>query len=533
MYKITLMIILLIGISLTPLSFSEGIPEWVKNNASWWSDRQISQTEFTNGLEFLINEGIIYIPPTEPGIPGPERIIPDWVRNTAGWWSDNLIPDSEFINAMKYLIEIGIIEVDASSPEITNEEIIDESSEKISPIGPSLHMVLEGYKHVHTDGKFIMDILIFDAEKYSGDKFNRSTAYTIDGVDIEIKLYNEEGLIHTYNSVTKDGGFVRYDVMAKETSQDGTLWMINNLYRANITATLNENTMEKNYEFYGQASAYAYNAGSKKSSTAAFDISYASYSGKSIDVNPPADTPEGLIFSPDGTKMFISDNTGSQIEEFLLSTAWDIFTAVDTESPLNITQSGGNIEDIAFNDDGTKLFVVDRSNSMILEYTLSSAYDISEETYTGNGERLDMSSQLSNAEDLAFNTGGSRLFVLENEGADQIIEYVCTTGFDVSTCSHASSDLTLVDSTSTALDASDAFEFSTDGTKLYVADPTNDVIQEYKLGAAWDVSTASHNNTFDISSQEPNARGLAFGNDGNKLYVTGTSDTVWQYNLEP
>ena len=94
MHKIPFLIILLIGISLIPFSFSEGIPEWVKNNASWWSERQISQTEFTNGLEFLINEGIIYIPPTEPGIPGPDKIIPDWVRNTAGWCADDKIPDS-------------------------------------------------------------------------------------------------------------------------------------------------------------------------------------------------------------------------------------------------------------------------------------------------------------------------------------------------------------------------------------------------------------------------------------------------------
>ena len=70
----------------------------------------------------MINEGIIYIPSTEPGPPGPDKIIPDWVRNTAGWWSDGkIIPDSEFINAMKYLIEIGIIDVNASSPEIILE----------------------------------------------------------------------------------------------------------------------------------------------------------------------------------------------------------------------------------------------------------------------------------------------------------------------------------------------------------------------------------------------------------------------------
>jgi len=534
MYKLAFLIIIALGISVIPYSFSEEIPEWVKNNASWWSERLISQTEFTNGLEFLINEGIIYIPSTEPGIPGPDKAIPDWVRNTAGWWSDNKIPNSEFINAMKYLIEIGIIEVDASSPEIIEEEFVQEIPETSIEPGKSLLMLLEGYNHVHTDGKFVLDVLIFDAEKYpkSSPTFNRNAEYTLDDVSIDISLYNEEGLIHTYAGSTKNG-FFSYDVLAKETNQKGTLWMINNLYTAEVTATLDDQTVTKNYEFLGQASAYAYNAGSKKSSDAAFDMSYASYSGKSLDVNPPAATPEGLIFSPDGRKMFISDNTGSQIEEFSLSTAWDINTAVDAESPLNITDSGGNIEDIAFNADGTKLFVVDRSSNMILEYTLSSAYDISAETYAGNGERLDMSSQLDNAEDLAFNTGGTRLFVLENEGDDQVIEYACSTGFDVSTCSHASSDLTLVDSTNTKLDASDAFEFSSNGKTMFIADPGNDLIQQYTLSSAWDVSTASHVKTFDISAQEPNARGLAFGQDGNKLYVTGTSDTVWQYNLDP
>ena len=216
MHKVPFFIILLIGISFIPLSSSEGIPEWVKNNAEWWSERQISQTEFTNGLEFLINEGIIYIPPTEPGIPGPDKIIPDWVRNTAGWWSDDKIPDSEFINAMKYLIEIGLIEVDASSPEIV-EEVIIEESEIPSVIGKPLLMLLEGYNHAAADGRFVLEVLIFDAEKYpyNSPKFNKNADYTIDGVSIDISLYNEEGLIHTYSGLTKNGLF-KYDVMAKD-----------------------------------------------------------------------------------------------------------------------------------------------------------------------------------------------------------------------------------------------------------------------------------------------------------------------------
>ncbi|MDC0171984.1 hypothetical protein OAK02_04090 [Candidatus Nitrosopelagicus sp.] len=252
MQKIPFLIIILITISLIPFSFSEGIPEWVKNNASWWSERQISQTEFTNGLEFLINEGIIYIPPGDPGIPGPDKTIPDWVRNTAGWWSDGKIPDSGFINAMKYLIEIGIIEVEASSPEIIVEEKIEEIPETPETTGVPLILLLEGYDTVTPEKKFILDVLVFDAEMYpqASPTFNRNASYTVDGVNIEIELHNEEELIHTFSGLTKDG-FFRYEILARETTQDGTLWMINNLYTVYVSVSLDGQTTTKIHEFYG------------------------------------------------------------------------------------------------------------------------------------------------------------------------------------------------------------------------------------------------------------------------------------------
>ena len=253
MHKIPFLIILLIGISLIPLSFSESIPPWVKNTASWWSERVISQSEFTHGLEFLINEGIIYIPPTEPGIPGPDKIIPDWVRNTAGWWSDNLIPDSEFINAMKYLIEIGIIEVDASSPELIEEETVEEELPVSSDVvGKPLHMLLEGYDAVTPEKKFVIDVKVFYEEDYSLEKFGGGNQHALDDVPIEIELYAEEGLIHTFSGITEDGK-LRYGILARETDQDGTLWMINNLYTVYVSASLDGQTVTKAHEYYGVA----------------------------------------------------------------------------------------------------------------------------------------------------------------------------------------------------------------------------------------------------------------------------------------
>ena len=38
---------------------SDAVPAWVKNTAGWWAGDQISETEFVNSMEYLIDSGII------------------------------------------------------------------------------------------------------------------------------------------------------------------------------------------------------------------------------------------------------------------------------------------------------------------------------------------------------------------------------------------------------------------------------------------------------------------------------------------
>ena len=45
--------------------------------------------------------------------------------------------------------------------------------------------------------------------------------------------------------------FFRYQILARETTQDGTLWMINNLYTVNVSVSLDGQTTEKIHQFYG------------------------------------------------------------------------------------------------------------------------------------------------------------------------------------------------------------------------------------------------------------------------------------------
>jgi hypothetical protein len=86
------------------------IPGWIKNNAGWWADGQIDDSSFVSGLQWLISNKIMTIPPTEQGA-GSDNVIPDWIKNNAGWWADGQIDDSSFVSGLQWLISNGIMTI--------------------------------------------------------------------------------------------------------------------------------------------------------------------------------------------------------------------------------------------------------------------------------------------------------------------------------------------------------------------------------------------------------------------------------------
>jgi len=92
---------------------SSSVPIWVKNNAGWWATGEIDDHAFIQGIQYLIQQGILEIPAidqtfeTTAGSQG----IPKWVKNNAGWWADSLISERDFLQGIQYLIKNGIIQV--------------------------------------------------------------------------------------------------------------------------------------------------------------------------------------------------------------------------------------------------------------------------------------------------------------------------------------------------------------------------------------------------------------------------------------
>jgi hypothetical protein len=92
-----------------PESLFQKVPSWIKNNAKWWSSGLISDADFLNGIEFMINENIIHIPNLPESGNSAEKTVPTWIKNTAKWWADGQIDENEFLKGISFLVEHGII----------------------------------------------------------------------------------------------------------------------------------------------------------------------------------------------------------------------------------------------------------------------------------------------------------------------------------------------------------------------------------------------------------------------------------------
>ena len=160
-----------------------------------------------------------------------------------------------------------------------------------------------------------------------------------------------------------------------------------------------------------------------------FDISSASFVD-SFSVSGQDTAPTGVTFNTDGTKMFVTGNTGNDVNEYTLSTAYDVSTSTFVDS-FSVSAQQAAPMSVAFNTDGTKMYIVGETEDTVAQYALTTGFDVSTASFT---QSFDISGQETEAESITFNPDGTKMFVTGDTGND-INEYTLSTGFDVSTAS--------------------------------------------------------------------------------------------------
>lgn len=58
-------VLFVIGTSFVILVDGSSIPSWIKNNAKWWAEGQITESDYISSLQYLVNQGILIIPITQ------------------------------------------------------------------------------------------------------------------------------------------------------------------------------------------------------------------------------------------------------------------------------------------------------------------------------------------------------------------------------------------------------------------------------------------------------------------------------------
>ena len=233
----------------------------------------------------------------------------------------------------------------------------------------------------------------------------------------------------------------------------------------------------------------------------------------------------GFSFNDDGSKMFVVGTTGDDVNEYTLAQAYDVSTAVFVDS-VDISAFSVSPSAITFNDIGDKIYIVDDIGNQIHEFDLAAAFDVSTLIVPFVPVVVDLAPDLIvEPSGIAFNNDGTKMFITDR-ATGLINEYVLLGGYDIGTAGlNSTFDFTAQDA------GPEGIAFNNNGTKMFFIG-VNTTVYEYALTTAFDVTSASFTDSFDVSSQDTETTSVEFNGDGTKMFVLGNaSSNINEYTL--
>jgi DNA-binding beta-propeller fold protein YncE len=202
---------------------------------------------------------------------------------------------------------------------------------------------------------------------------------------------------------------------------------------------------------------------------------------------------------------------------------------VSFEVPDPHDSNDSSVVSFRFKSDGSLLFVLDSDSKSgnfrfaITQFTLATPWDIS----TATNETTVLTENLSTTKQITgfdFSSDGTKLFLL-NESDQEIWQYNLSTAWDVTTATQITGNT--FDFSSIGSNLEESFTFSQNGLRAYIVSVSGTRIYQLNLTAAFDGSTFSDaSKTLDVSAKLSSPQGVAISADGKRIFVTGQQDLV-------
>ena len=240
-----------------------------------------------------------------------------------------------------------------------------------------------------------------------------------------------------------------------------------------------------------------------------------------FDASANASASRDIYFKPDGTGFYLACTGTDKVHQYNLSTAWDVSTATHFGS-VDVSGRDSSINGVFFKSDGTKMYMSGATNKHISEFNLSTAWNITTASYY---QDFNVSSQDATPTGLFFKPDGTKLFVcgLANQ---RIYMYTLSTAWDISTMSFSAQF-------SHGLSIKDVY-FKDDGLRFYAITGTasGNEVREYTVPSAYTIGTGeTYVRSVFVHSPDTVPRGVFFDGDGGKLYVSDSTEDIYEYNL--
>lgn len=253
--------------------------------------------------------------------------------------------------------------------------------------------------------------------------------------------------------------------------------------------------------------------------------------------HPTLAGPFGICLSPDGTKLFSMELLDTTFFEYDLSTPYDITTATFITSVTVTPPGGSNLYGVDFSLDGTKLYTYATQADSLVQYNLSTAFDLTSINTTATAT-LDCSTQNVNYQALCISDDGTHILAGGVIRGD-ISSYIMSTPYDLSTATFKSR---FVGPLWDEFNFVRGLDINDKGTKLAAlsAGSGGAILRIYNMSTPYDVSTMTVSNVIQTPLESYGAsvynsyRGFHATNDFKNFYVATSKSpyTLFQFTRD-
>lgn len=252
-------------------------------------------------------------------------------------------------------------------------------------------------------------------------------------------------------------------------------------------------------------------------------ITGVTHDGSPLDVGSQEGAPRGMSFNADGSKLYIVGSGGREVNQYSLSTNYIVTSGVSHDGLYSISSQDTNPQGVAFSADGTRMFVLGFIGKDVNQYELSTPFDVTG-TVSEIGTPFPVSDEETGPGDLTFNADGSKMYIVGFLG-DEINQYDLNTGgFDETTANTGrvegslSISVTGESFTNTSGTLTEGVDY-TINNKPSGLTPTISVAADGKSATlTFDGSAVANQDTDDISSLQFTFSNSAFsGNDASAV----------------